>query len=57
MNNKIKKIIYILRTDKNGLRKIKKILIRTAKVINLEILKQKVYNKPFGMSRKYELLL
>lgn len=32
-------------------------VIRTAKSINLELLKSKIYNKPFGMERKYKLLL
>ena len=32
-------------------------IIRTAKKYNLEILKNKIYDKPFGMERKYKLLL
>lgn len=32
-------------------------IIRSAKKYNLEVLKNKVYNKPFGMERKYKLLL
>lgn len=32
-------------------------IIRTAKKYNLEVLKSKIYDKPFGMERKYKLLL
>lgn len=32
-------------------------IIRTAKKYNLEVLRNKIYNKPFGMERKYKLLL
>ena len=32
-------------------------LIRSAKKHNIELLKSKIYNKPFGMARKYDLLL
>ncbi|MEN8076793.1 LAGLIDADG family homing endonuclease [Clostridioides difficile] len=32
-------------------------IIRTAKKYNLEVLRNKIYNKPFGMNRKYKLLL
>lgn len=32
-------------------------LIRSAKRFNLELLKDKIYDKPFGMERKYKLLL
>lgn len=32
-------------------------IIRTAKKYNLEVLRHKIYNKPFGMERKYKLLL
>lgn len=31
-------------------------IIRTASKYNLEVLKQKIYNKPFGMMRKYDRL-
>ena len=32
-------------------------LIRSARRVNIELLKSKVYNKSFGMERKYKLLL
>lgn len=43
--------ITFLKNEYNGI-----YLIRTGSKYNIEILKQKIYNKPFGMMRKYNRL-